>query len=181
MIILTISIDDAEKIELLFRKFEKPLGKYILKIIKDESLFEDALQATFYKVIKNIEKIGDITAKETKNYLYTIAHTTAINYYNEKKLRERVTKPYDDTVINIIDEFQAEEILAELNVSESMMECVEKLSATDQELIALKFGADWDNKRLAEHLNCSEETVRKRLSRAKIRLAVIIEKTGRRG
>ncbi|WP_027399160.1 RNA polymerase sigma factor [Anaerovorax odorimutans] len=176
MFILTISIEDAEKIDVLFRKFERPLGRYILKIVRDEILFEDVLQSTFYKVVKNIEKIGDINSKETKNYLYTIAYTTAIDSYNEKKLQESVTKPYDDTVINIIDEFHADEILAELSMSEEILACIEQLSEKDQDIIALKYGADWDNTKLAEHFNISEESVRKRISRAKIRLAVIIDK-----
>ncbi|WP_312647299.1 RNA polymerase sigma factor [Aminipila sp.] len=180
MIILTISIDDAEKIDILFRKYEKPLGRYILKIIKDDSLFEDVLQATFYKVVKNIERIGDTNSKESRNYLYTIAYTTAIDYYNEKKLQESVTKPYDDTVISIIDEFHADEIIADLNMSQWILDCIEQLRAKDQDIIAVKYGMGWDNGRIAEHLNISEEAVRKRLSRAKIRLAVIIDNARRR-
>ncbi len=82
-----------KKIDILFRKFEKPLGRYSLKIIKDDSLFEDVLQATFYKVVKNIERIGDTNSKESRNYLYTIAYTTAIDYYNEKNYRKVSQNP----------------------------------------------------------------------------------------
>ena len=175
MIFLIISAEEADKLEIIFLKFERPLGKYIFYQLRDQNLLEDALQATFYKIVKNIHKIGDVNSKETKNYLYCIAHTTSIDFLKEKKLRECTLEPYDDDVIDRIDEFHAKEILADVGMSDDLEACIDKLSESDKDIIALKYGEMWSCADIAEHLEISEEAVRKRLSRARMRLAAMIE------
>lgn len=178
MVFLTITVEEGQKIDVLFHKFEKPLARYIFSIVKDNTLTEDIIQNVFFKIIKNIDKIEEVESKETKNYLYTIAHTTAIDEIKKKKSYESVTKPYDDTVITMIDEFHADEIIANANMSENLIKCIKQLSISDQDIIILKYGSEWDNDKLADYFEISEEAVRKRISRAKMRLAAIIKKDG---
>lgn len=174
MIFLIISADDADKLEAIFLKFERPLGKYIYTKLRDQDLLEDALQTTFFKITKNIHKIDDVNSKETRNYLYCIAHTTAIDFLNAKRIHESTMEPYDDTV-DMRDEFHAKEIIANVSMSDQLNACIDKLSEADKDIIALKYGEMWSSADIANHLEISEEAVRKRLSRARMRLAAIIE------
>ena len=55
------------------------------EILKDEYLAEDAVQETFFSIIKYIEKIKDIKSVRTKNFLATIVRNKAIDILRRQK------------------------------------------------------------------------------------------------
>lgn len=175
LIFFIISEDNANKLEQLFRTYERPLFYYLHNFLKEQAIAEDALQTVFIKVIKNIQKIGDVNSKETKNYVYKIAKNTAINFYNQLKKEKTVTKPYDEMVINIIDEKSVTETIAHQDMNEELEAWVERLGERDKDIISLKYGLEWSDGQIAEHYEITEQAVRQRLSRARKRLADIIE------
>ncbi len=170
-----ISGDDVSKVEQLFRAYEKPIFYYLYNFLKEQHLAEDALQTVFIKIIKNIDKITEVSSKETKNYIYKIAKNTAINFYNKIKKEQAVTKEYDEMVINIIDEKDAIEIIARQDMSEELENCLSLLSDSDKDIISLKYGLEWSDQQIAKHYEITEQSVRQRLSRARKRLANIIK------
>lgn len=55
------------------------------KILKDDYLAEDAVHNAFLKIIKHLEKLGDLHCHKTKNFLVIIVENTAKDIYNKQK------------------------------------------------------------------------------------------------
>ncbi|WP_312353272.1 RNA polymerase sigma factor [Aminipila sp.] len=170
-----IKKNSLDKLETLFIEYRQPLFFYICGIIKDECLAEDILQTVFLKLGKNIENIKSVKSKETKNYLYKIAKSTAIDYYNIRKKIYNNTQPYDEYIINIVER-QAFESTSNNKIYDKLEESINKLSNKDKKIISLKYKEEWSYSELSELLKISEPATRKRISRAKKKLAVHLNK-----
>lgn len=55
-----------------------------------------------------------------------------------------------------------------------VQELFSKLDNKDKDILCLKYGEGYDNKEIGEMINLSEEAVRKRLYRTKIRMQSIL-------
>lgn len=175
LLLCTLEEGDKDLVEQLFIKYKKPLYFYLYKILKNDQFTEDALQVVFFNIITNIDKIKELYPLRRKNYIYKMAKNTAMNFYNKNKFEESITKPYDEDIINDIDEKHSSAVIAQQSMSEALEKCIQLLKDSDKDIISLKYGFDWSDTEIAAHLNISEDAVRKRISRAKIRLAALIE------
>lgn len=81
MFILALSIDEAEKIDMIFRQYESQLLGFLCNFLQDKKAAEDVLQETFVQLCKNADKIGDPDSIATKNYVYRIAENKAKDLY----------------------------------------------------------------------------------------------------
>ena len=163
-----------ETIDLLFREYRDQLLFYIKEIVKDDFYAEDVLQKTFIQVMRNSDKIEDISSIKTKNYIITIARNMAKRSFNQNKKYADRTEPFDDNLIPIEEKY-AMEILANTALSDQILECIEYLSDNDQEIINLKYTMGYNDDEISEILDLKKEAVRQRVSRAKKRLAITIE------
>jgi RNA polymerase sigma factor (sigma-70 family) len=181
MLILILSTDEAGKIDVVFRRFERQIFAYLCELLKDKKAAEDVLQETFVQLCRNVDKIGDPDSIATKNYVYKIAKNKAIDLLRRKNKIEAVTNPYDENVIIIMDESDVRRITASAPLGEWLDECLEELSGDDQDILMFKYGQEWGDMEIAEFYGISHDAVRKRLSRARRRLASIIQEKRKEG
>ncbi len=82
------STDDNKKIsfEEVFEKYRELVAKITLNILKNYELAEDAFQATFCTVAKNMSKL-DEDPQKTKNYISKIAHNKALKLWKKDIFR----------------------------------------------------------------------------------------------
>lgn len=164
------------KFEALFSKYGKQLLFYIKKLVYDKSAAEDVLQEAFIQVYKNLEKIEDTDSIRAKNYLYAITRNMAFEFNRKTKSMETVTKGYDESII-MLDDMQFMKSISNASIGEQLDEALGQLEANDREILSLKYGLELDDCEIAEILRIKKDAVRQRLSRAKKRLAAIIEGT----
>ncbi|MDD4591421.1 MAG: sigma-70 family RNA polymerase sigma factor [Parabacteroides sp.] len=172
---LALSIDEAEKIDMIFRQYERKLLSFLYKTLGDKKAAEDARQETFVQLCKNADKIGDPGSVATKNYIYRIAENKAIDSLRKKNRTEAVTNPYDENVITMMGELESRRITASAPLGEWIGECLQELSRDDQDILVLKYGLEWDDIGIAKFYGISHDAARQRLSRARRRTAAIIE------
>ena len=74
---------DTRSLEVLIRRFVKPLYSFIFRFVSSTDDAEDIVQETFFKVWKGIKKFKP--ESNFKTWLFTIAHNTAIDHVRRKK------------------------------------------------------------------------------------------------
>lgn len=162
-----------KKFGAIYKKFHSSLFFYINGILKNEADSCDALQDTFIRIMHNMDKIGDIDSAETRNFVYTIAKNRALTYYQKQK--NNVTKLLDEGVLSMVSNQRAAEIIASADLIEELTTGIALLKPSDQALLDLKYFQKWDDIKIAELYGIQPAAVRKRLERARRRLALKIE------
>lgn len=159
----------------IYNKFHSSLFFYINSILKNDADSCDALQDTFIRIMHNMDKIGDVDSAETRNFVYTIAKNRAYTYYQKQKRKNDTTRPLDEEVIRLASNQRAEEIIASANLIDELTTAIDMLKPSDQMLLDLKYFQKWDDKMIADLYQIQATAVRKRLERARKRLALKIE------
>ena len=161
-------LDSEEKRSKLTRIFERygDLMIYVAKgIVKDHALAEDVTQDSFEKIIHNLDKIDEVSSHKTKGYIVTIVTHTA---YDLLKKKNRTDVNIDDEDEPIIDTEQLP--LDKIVSAESYAVLVDAMDTLPDKLrsVALLFFVyDFDYTEIAEILKISNDSARKRLSRAR--------------
>lgn len=144
-------------------------------ILKDEQLAEDAVHNAFIKLTNYLDKIDENDCHKTKGFIVIVIRSVAKDMYRKRKreleisINENITYCASDDFS--LTSFDVEEIV-------SKIEC---LPAIYKDVLILKYLQEFDNKEIASVLNIKSTTVRKRLERAKIMLAELLEKDGEYG
>ena len=86
--LLIASVDAPEekrKIEQLYEKYNRLVYSIAYKSLRNSYDAEDAVFSSWEKVIKNIDKIGEVDAPETKGFLVVVVKHTIIDMCRKKK------------------------------------------------------------------------------------------------
>lgn len=167
-LLLITGEENRGKFELLYEKYRKLMFYVANQVLQDPYLSEDAVHHAFLKIIENLDKIEDVQSHKTKSYIVTIVKNRAINLYNDRK--RHVTVPLEEIQYNLSDDLNAQEDM------DYFTKAVIQLSVIYQEVLKLKYIQEFSNSEIAQMLDISEATVRKRLERSKRKLEEILEK-----
>ncbi len=162
--------EDKNKFVLLYQKYKKLMFYVANQILKDEYLAEDAVHHTFIKIIDNLDKISEIDCHKTKSYIVTMVRNCSINLYNQRK-RHPLVSLDSEVEIESDETFQIEE-------DDTLVKAVANLPEIYNAVLTLKYVQEFSNSEIAEMLDISEPTVRKRLERAKSKVQETLEKEG---
>ena len=140
-------------------KFEKVYYQYkdLMYYISYEVLFnerdaEDAVQEAFLRIAKNLSKIGEVKAKETKNFVVIITKREAMKIYNKKKKRCEAVDVDLETIK-----------MSENHVLNTVSLAIEKLPYKFSSLLTLKYVMGYSGKEISEITGLSENNVRQQL------------------
>ena len=179
MILFYLSLIDTEEEKSKFEKLYydyRALMKYIaFDIMKDEHLAEDAVHNAFIKLTNYLDKIDDTDCHKTKGFIVIVIRSVAKDMYRKRK-RELDFSVDENITYRVSDDFS----LTMFDVDEIVSK-IETLPEIYKDVLILKCLQEFDNKEIASVLNIKSNTVRKRLERAKILLAELLEKDGEYG
>jgi RNA polymerase sigma factor (sigma-70 family) len=109
----------------------------------------------------------DSTRSSFSTWLSQIAHNWVNNYLVSEKRRQQHQVPVGDNLDHVpSDEGSPEQQLTVKEAVQRLLACLERLTARDKEIIALRFGSDVRNKEIAGLLGLKEHTVSVILLRA---------------
>lgn len=169
------------KFEQLYHTYSKYLYSIGIHILRDEMLAADALQQCFLKIFLNIDKIDRIESKQTKSFVSIIMQNESLTIYRKYKNIADVTVPLEDELYIADETPNVDEILARAELRKEVGFYLDILSLEERQIIIFKYTMEYSHEEIARILNISSEAVRKRLSRAKRKLAVLITKNEREG
>ncbi len=169
---------ENKKFEELFNEYEKPVYNYVLRMVKNEQLAEDLTQDIFIKVY---QKLGGFRSDSSlKTWIYRIATNTYLDYFRTSgHKKDKITGYLMDTGDDKSSFLEAEKVLSidEQLIKSEMKSCiydfVNKLPEDYRAVIILHDLQGLKNREIAEILNCSLDTVKIRLHRARKKFRTI--------
>jgi len=178
MMVATLSDEITKnKFEQIYTKYSRYLYAIGLNILADKECVEDAMQQSFLKIFKNIDKLSIVESKETKSFVSVIMRNESINIYNKNKAIMSAIRSLNDIDMDIELEDKSadvEDILARAELKSEMHTYINELNMDESNLIILKYVREYSSEEISGILNVSQEVVRQRLFRAKRKLACLI-------
>ena len=86
--ILRSSLDQPAMFEILVEKYQEPLLRAALRVVRGREEAEDIVQEAFVKMYKNADKFQKLDGIEFKSWAYKVAINTAITHYRKLKRGE---------------------------------------------------------------------------------------------
>lgn len=86
--ILRASLDQPAIFEILVEKYQEPLLRAALRVVRRREEAEDIVQEAFVKMYKNADKFQKLDGIEFKSWAYKVTINTAITHYRKLKRGE---------------------------------------------------------------------------------------------
>lgn len=155
--------EDKRKFERLYIEYKQTMFYAAERILKDSHAAEDAVHQAFIRVINHLDKIDETNCPKTRAFLVVIVEHISIDIYRKRKREHLVS--YDEIEIYVHDE----KTIAES--PDDVVAAIASLPIDYSTVIRLKFSQGYNDTEIAQILNLNEENVRKRIYRAKKKLA----------
>ena len=150
----------------------KRVYNYISYRINNHMDTEDLVSQVFSKVI---EKYGsfDPCRASMSTWIISISRNTVTDYLRERQKNASVEL---DSVIHLSSGEITDDIMIKNEQNRALLEALNTLTARERNLIALKYGAELNNKEIAEVMELSESNVGVIMFRTMKKLRAHLEK-----
>jgi len=158
--------------ENIYTSYEKPLYNFVLRMVKDTQTAEDLIQEVFIKIHQNLKDFRGNSSLST--WIYKIATNTYLDYFRSSDYKKNTMSEYlDESENEKWDHVDYDKILSidEQAIKSEMNTCIQRflndLPEDYRSVIVLHDLQDLKNREIADILNCSLDTVKIRLHRAR--------------
>lgn len=159
--------DNRSKFEQIYFRYKKEMYIIANKILRNREDTEDAVQDAFVLVMRNLDKIDDVDARTTANYIRTIVKNRARQIYNRCKQRESLTED-DDFFSFLPDRFQnVESQIERKELAEILEAMILKLPDKYREVLYLYYYNEKTYSEIASMLDTTEVNARQIARRAR--------------
>ena len=86
--ILRAALDEPAMFEMLTERYQEPLMRAALRVVRNHEEAEDIVQEAFVKMYRNAEKFQKLDGIEFKSWAYKVTINTAITHYRKLKRGE---------------------------------------------------------------------------------------------
>jgi RNA polymerase sigma-70 factor (ECF subfamily) len=168
-------MDAKSLFEILIRENSDMLVAYIRAGVRDEHAVDDLYQETVFTAWKRLDTYD--RGRPIGPWLRGIAGKLMLAYYRKTK---RAAQPLDNNAIEWLnDRFAAIHSMSGDTFHEklaALRECIDALPDTYQQPITMRFAEKRALKEIGAMLDLAKDTLKKRLSRGKARLAECLER-----
>ena len=165
--------EEKSKFEQIYLTYKQVMFYAANSILKDEYMAEDCVHQAFLRIMNHLDKIKKMKCPKTRAFIVTIVQHLAIDIYRKRKRQGTVS--FDEVSYAISDNSQ------EISEMSAVAKAIAKLPILLSTVIRLRYSQGYSVKEIAEILNVKEQTVYKRIQRAKAQLETILsneEKVG---
>ncbi len=164
---------DKSKFENIYNKYRLLMFATAKSIFNDDRLAEEAVQEAFIKIAKNVEQIEDIESHKTRNFTVIITKNTCLDMLEKEKRHSGVVSFEDVREVEISESFDFSII-----DRRDFLNIIKDLPEDDRNMIMFRFYYKYKEKEIADMMRISYCTLRKRMQRAKLKLAKYLEDWG---
>ncbi len=147
----------------LYDEFMPKVYRYLWYQVNDVQLTEDLTSVVFEKALVSFEKYSREKAAFS-TWIFTIARNTLIDHFRTSKAGRQV--PLDEAAAVASPVPSPQEQAEQTAEQACLRQCLSRLPQDDQEIVRLKFAAEFNNRQIAKMLGLSESNVGVRLFRA---------------
>ncbi len=171
----------AQKVERIYHQYKNLMYQEAFQILKDQALTEDAVQQSFLKIMDHIDKIEEKEIAKTRNFVVIICRNTALDIYKHRTYLNNQADSIDleleeeETLVDVKEQSQV--VISKETVSR-IKEAIANLPEIYRDIVMLEYLHNYSKEEIANLLNLSYETVKKRSLRARKMLAKSLEKEG---
>lgn len=156
---------DKRKFVIIHEKYRHLMLKVAFDVLEDFHEAEDAVQESFIKVTKNMNRIGEVHSDRTKRFLITVTKRTAIDMLRRKSARGRY-----ETYVDEMEDVKVPVVYQETDIDSEQLDVLKNLSPKYRDVFTLKYAYCYDNKDIARILGITEVTIRQRIARGKVKI-----------
>lgn len=160
---LIASVDTPEekrKIELLYERYNRLMYSIAYQSLQNTYDAEDATYSAWEKIIKNMDKIGEVDDQETKGFVAIVVKRTVIDMCRKKKRQSEVS--WEE-----LEGVEAETSDDKAHQSLEVMDLLDSLPYKYREVLLLFYCNELSIKDISSVLGLKEGSVASRLSRAR--------------
>ncbi len=180
MLAICLSMIDTEEekitFEDLYHTYKGKMFSLANSILKNHHNAEEAVSNAFFTAARNFKTIASLTSQQQGAYLKIAVKNAAIDIYRKEKNQNASPIEEIENFGDVSDDV-SDEVLSEMNYN-SVVSAIRSLPEKYAEPLYLYHVQDMSIKDIANTLCASEETVKKRLQRARQKLRVILEEQG---
>jgi RNA polymerase sigma-70 factor (ECF subfamily) len=160
----------------LYRRLQRPLFGYLMKLVREREMVEDVLNETLMEVWRQAARFEGRSSVNT--WVFSIAHHRAVS----RLRRKRETSLDEETAAAIEDQAPTpDQNAANSDMSRILAELMTQLSAEHREILNLAYYQEFSVQEIAEALDLPANTVKTRMFYARQRLKALLEKSGVQG
>jgi len=164
-------IEDAEDRNLLIEYYTQhrfTMLHVAQSILHDQGLAEDAMQEAFLRLARHIKNVRH-DHKQVRSFLVTIVKNAAIDIMKQQKIMPMVS--LDTILYEPADPINTEDVTQQRDEADAAEQLVLSLPVIYSTVFLLRYKHDYSTGDIAKLLEISEDTARKRLQRAKEKIA----------
>lgn len=165
--------------ERLYEKYKYVMQSEAFHILFDTMEAEDAVQQSFVKIAKCLDRIDESNPAMTCNFMKVVARNVAKDMYKKKlylNSDEEASEWIDDSKIHRTTGVQ--QLVITKEATGVIMKAIMELPEIYRDVLLLEKVYGYTREESMRILNANYETVKKRLTRAKIKLAEALKKEG---
>ncbi len=153
--------DDKRKLGEIYNRLRHPMYRVALRLLGQEELAQDAVQESFFKIIKHFSKISVLPWGEMAPYIVTITENTAKDMLRQAERRH--TRPLEE----VVWEPPAPEQTESLHAYDRLVSLILDLPESDREVLYLACVEEESRRNIAKALKLTEKQVEYRLKRGR--------------
>ena len=164
---------DNKAFDLLLSRNQEKLFTYILFVVRDREMANDMFQETFFKVVSRLQQGKYIANGKFSAWLMRIAHNVIMDWYRQQRAQNIVDAPKENDLSNVgstLLESSREGELVNNQVMEDVRRMVSHLSASQREVVFMRFYQQMSFKEIAEVTGVSINTALGRIRYAILNL-----------
>ncbi|MBO5052758.1 MAG: sigma-70 family RNA polymerase sigma factor [Muribaculaceae bacterium] len=169
---------DNQAFDVLLSRHQQRVYNYILYLVKDESLADDAFQETFVKAITTI-KHGRYSADgRFASWISRIAHNIVIDHFRQSHNETSLNVQGSDTDLlnqRIYAEDNIEDLLINTAIRNDLRHLIKALPAEQRQVLVMRYYNDMPFKDIAEKTGVSINTALGRMRYAILNMRRLIK------
>ena len=171
------SNEDKKRFTELYHTYKNLMYKVAFDILQNPHDAEEALQESFFNIAKNFSNISEINCPQTKAFVVIVIRNCSYNMLKKINRRHEADIDIDELEIPVEKPLPDETALDKYGV-EALESALRQLPQNYYDIIYLTSYMDYSINEAAKFLGISYENAKKRLNRARAKLAVILKENG---
>lgn len=170
--------DDEQYILNLYQEYSPIMRQAISDLLGNDSEIDDVVNEVFIKLLKKVEILRNLSLKQLITYLVYTGKHTAIDFLKHRDIRNKHLFLADGLDHKLYHFNTPEEQYLHVEEINELSEALAALPVEKQDLLISRYYLDLSVKELAGILNIQEDSVRKKIQRAKDEARAILKKRG---